>query len=372
MQIKERVFALDIGDLFLKFALCKKEENSLRAVLWGMEELNILFWHRPFERVWKFIEESYIKAQVAVSFSPSFLKTRLGTYLSLRKNPKEKLHEKEYNVLLKEVEEYGKNSFSKELALKLKVLQEDLVLKDIRIFQWSIDGYPVKNPTGFEGSQVKAEFMAHFLFKSYDEVVKAIPRKYKLEQPLVYPEVEGLLQFAFEKNQEGIFLDIGDKTTQLVVIKKERVLAIDELPFGGENMTRLLMDKLGMKVGSARELKEQYAKQMLSQELMLQLRHLFLPEVKNFVTLLKEKLGGFNILLPNHLILFGGGALMKEITEELEKENFTAIPFQGEVAVSLLFPKDMWEISNMNQVSNPQYTSLFLQFYAFQSHAQNS
>ena len=52
----DRIFAIDVGDLYLKFLFM---ENN-RAVLWGREELNVIFWRRPLEHIWEMVQNFFL------------------------------------------------------------------------------------------------------------------------------------------------------------------------------------------------------------------------------------------------------------------------------------------------------------------------
>ncbi len=59
-ETTKRFLALDIGDLYFKFAFFEKKAQQLRAVLWGAEELSAIFWRRSLERIWPTTQQKYV------------------------------------------------------------------------------------------------------------------------------------------------------------------------------------------------------------------------------------------------------------------------------------------------------------------------
>ncbi|MBI1971658.1 MAG: cell division FtsA domain-containing protein [Candidatus Wildermuthbacteria bacterium] len=358
--MKETIFALDIGDLFLKFTLCEKEGDRVRAVLWGMEELNEIFWHQPFERIWKLLGESGATLQkqgtplrVLVTFSPSVMKTRVTEYAYTRAHAKEAISQEEYAFTLKAIKAYVQDSLLQTVASQFGIVRQDLLLRDLHFMETTIDGYSVPRLLGFRGKEVSVRLLVSFVFKSYAQIGEAIPRFHRLPPPFFISEAEGIYRFVNSRHKEGIFIDIGDKTTHLIVAASGQLASVEELPFGGDIFTHVLTQALGMRRDSARAMKERYGMGMLSLEDQGRIRALFLPETQKFVTMITERLRLSETFLPQTIFLFGGGAALGEIKEEFEKEYF----------VSVLCPKDLWEISNLNQLTNPQYTPLLFALY---------
>ena len=359
LKRSNRIFAIDLGDLYLKFLFV---ENN-RAVLWGKEELNVIFWRRPMEHLWELVQDSFLswkekeEGTVVLGFSPSFLKARKANQALERTAPQTEITKDEANALTKEFEKRLVENSLEALEPQSGIRKEDVLLERFSVLERKIDGYPVPVLEGYKGRVVEFQGLGVFLLRSHKDMLNYMRSQYKLGIPLLSHTTESVFLFAKEKKIDGVFVDIGDSKTSLTLVMSEKLVFTDEIPSGGDNFTGVLARTLGMKQNIAREFKEKYVQGELSEDLRSRMRELFLPEAKNFSTLIEERLknAGLNISCP--VFLFGGGALLAEVKESLEEENRS---------ISLLLPKDVLPLKNFPASMNAQYTPLVLELY----HAQ--
>ncbi|MDP2637134.1 MAG: hypothetical protein Q8P03_00785 [bacterium] len=356
---QERIFAIDLGDLYLKFLFV---ENN-RAVLWGKEELNVIFWRRPLEHVWELVQDSFLswkkreEGKVVLGFSPSFLKACRASQALERTAPRTEITKEEEKALVLELEKRLTEGALEALSLRSGIQKEDVMLERLSILEKKIDGYPVPSLEGYKGRVVEFQGMGVFLLRSHKDMLNYMRSQYKLGIPLLSHTAESITLFAKEKGTDGLFVDIGDVKTSLALVTSGKLVFVDEIPAGGDSFTTVLAQSFGMKPNIAREFKEKYVAGTLSEDLRSRMRELFLPEAKNFSTLIEERLksAGFNISCP--VFLFGGGARLLEVKESLEEENRS---------ISLLLPKDVLPLESFPASMNAQYTPLMLELY----HAQ--
>lgn len=369
-ETAKKFLALDIGDLYFKFAFFEKKAQQLRAVFWGAEELDAIFWKRPLERIWSNIvswkkEKSFID-KVILTFSPSIFKAVLMPLSQDRKNPQNEINKEEEQSIKKEASHKAEEKMKEILFKRYGIAASDFVLQNLEILTMSIDGYHVSHLQGFRGTAVEFQFLGTFLSLKYVQRIHSLIFQYQLGEPVFIHGIQLIRAFAAMNKKDGIFIDLGDAITQIAIIKGGELLFIKELAWGGAILTRHLEDVLGMKENIAREFKEQYAAGKLSEGLRKKVRELFLPEVKKLVRLIKETMEAYGGVLPPEVLLFGGSSLLPELIESFKEDDFQGLPFIDAPQVGVLLPKDIAKIENFNQALNPLYTTLLLEYYATQ------
>ncbi|MDO8633374.1 MAG: hypothetical protein Q8O97_01215 [bacterium] len=351
----DRIFAIDVGDLYLKFLFMEKN----RAVLWGREELNVIFWRRPLEHIWEMVQNFFLswkekeQGSVVLGFSPSSLKASFVSH-TLSRQSSGPITAIEEQSLLKEFQKVLEGKALETLSQESGIRKEDFVLERFTVLEKKIDGYAVPSFKDFKGKEVTLRGLGVFLLRSHHEILEYIVRQYKLGAPLLSHEAESLTLFAKEKGLDALFLDVGDTHTSFSLVVEQSLALSDVLPFGGDRFTQILMRSLGMKANIAREFKEKYVKGQLSEDLRARIKELFLPEARNLVTLIQERMQKNGLAFSYPVFLFGGGALLEELKEAAQEQVQD---------VSLLLPKDVFAVQNFPPELNPQYTPLVLQVY---------
>lgn len=363
-QSKHNEFLLvDVGDLYLKYAFCEQEKDSLRVVLWGKEEINTIFWSHPFEKIWQKIQELYVswkntkpnsRHKVMLSFSSSVFKAHIATITLLRKNPNESIQKSEDEEIKDRIHKTAEEKIKKIIAEQHGIQQSDLVLENVRILSILIDGYEVPRMQGFGGSDIECKVLATFLFRERHETIKAMVSRDYLYAPQFIHEAEAIQSFSSVKKLNGIFIDIGDNTTQVTAVQNGELFFIEELKWGSDICTKILEQMLSMKENIAREFKDRYTKGELTEDLRNRVSGFFLPEFKKFAILIRGIIED-SFIASSSLFLFGGGALIPGLKEVLEEQHF---------GVSVLLPKDFGLFKDFDQALNPLYTPLFLEYYA--------
>ncbi|MBI1984911.1 MAG: pilus assembly protein PilM [Candidatus Wildermuthbacteria bacterium] len=362
---KERVLLIDVGDVYLKFAFCEKEERGYRVVLWGSEELNVIFWRRPLQTVWEVIERSYGSwgkysgsnlSKMVISFSPSVFKARVREFVFSRKDSKSAISREEENGFLSRVKEMLQHDVLDELSKSSGIREGEFMLKKIETMKFLIDGYEVPKLCGFEGREVRCFVLGTFLLRLYSTMLESMAREKKLQLPMLIHEAEALRVFSTLKGKNGIFIDMGDSMTQGIGVKNGEVLFVKEHRKGGDVFTHQLEQMLGMNAESAREFKKKYSRGQLSEDLRKRVSQLFLPEARNFGIMIEEWAQVCPSLLSEPFFLLGGGAQIPELKEFLAEKRDTEI----------LAPQDVQNVFSWNCSLDPQYTPLMLQFYGIQ------
>ena len=173
----------------------------------------------------------------------------------------------------------------------------------------------------------------------------------------------------------GIFLDFGGDTTQVYLLQKGKLENSEELKTGGRDVSKVFSEKLGLLEAEARVFKEKYANGELSHESDFKAREILKPCFDAWFKELQLCLEGFGKgkLLPSKFYFFGGSSVLPEL-KGIKDAVKQGMYFSSEPEISYLTPKDLFSLKpdfkldfkevNKTFENNPQFTPLFLIFYA--------
>lgn len=374
--------ALDIGSEAIKAFLFRKEGGKILLLGRSLQYLD------PF-RAWephlkididnkkdgksfgvKMVQEFVLKAvkevetlskqkvgDVIVTLSPLIFRAFLkNVEISRRDNNQQLISGKEEKAIFVQIQSKAKEFAAAEMLENLDFGQEELFFAQLKTIGITIDGYQVPSLQGFRGRDIKVTCLTSL-----------VPREYigKFCVPVFLPRLKpgrfrGLFHQAFYfgrpdlSYQDGIFIDIGGKATEIFVVKDKALSFVGQVMIGGADFTKIIADDLGVDEIRARELKENYAKGQLSHEVRLQLKEKFKPVIAKWVSEISGRLGEVQGSLSPSFFLFGGGALLPEFKEAIE-QGLSGIPLAGTPKVNLFLPKDLPGIENQEVlVNSPQ------------------
>jgi hypothetical protein len=111
---------------------------------------------------------------------------------------------------------------------------------------------------------------------------------------------------------QGILVDVGGATTDLICCRAGRPIMMDSLPTGGAALTRLLVRQWNLAPDRAEELKRAYSSGRLPAESKAQIREALAPGLQAWLGETEVAMARFNqddALAPHLFVLGGGGAL---------------------------------------------------------------
>jgi len=384
----EYFLALDIGTETVKVLMCS-DVASGPAKTGGKENKKIIihgatleyfdrfgvFNTKDFEveilrkAIFKTIKE--IRAETKVKTDKLFLglpvnilRARVVSQNFKRENQQETITEAEKNQIQTAVFNEVKKKLSKKFAQKLGFLPEDFYFSNLKILKIKIDGYEVSSLQGLKGRNLDFEVLAIFLPKYYLEKIKRICQSFNLKISKIVHSVENL-SYSFKEEKDAIFLDIGGEWTKFFLLERGKLTAISEFKKGGTDFTRKLYQILGTSFPMARVLKHDYSQSHLSKQMRRRVREILSDDIKNWFEILKKTLRKFSKkLLPSNIFLLGGGSLLPEIPEILEKGNWSSFSFLLKPEVKQIFPRDLKNLENKTKgLNSPQQIPLLLISY---------
>ncbi len=106
---------------------------------------------------------------------------------------------------------------------------------------------------------------------------------------------------------------MGDGTTQIIVVKDQKVVFVDQVPRAGKDFTFFLQETLRLGEHTAKDFKERYAAGDFSFLLRERVKKGFLDLAKELLNLVRDSLRRVEVSLPPSVLLFGGASRLPDI-----------------------------------------------------------
>jgi len=294
--------------------------------------------------------ENWKKLPIILGLPADVLKARVVWQTHVRSKDI-KISKIEERVILQKIIKNSKKDVSQKFSEESGILIEDISWINLKIIEIKINGYPASNIYGYNGKNFKFKVLAVFLPKRYLRNIEKIFKALRLNVLLIEHLANGLSCAWENKIINGTFIDVGGSITQVFLAKNSILEKVNEFGLGGEFFSQELSEDLGIDENSARNLKEKYANNFLSQNVRVKIKEILLPGKKLWHKNLLNKSKLINFSLNNRL--FGGSSLLPEVKELLPNSR-------------IVYPKDLKNINDKTKsLNSPQYTpSLLIAYYA--------
>lgn len=280
------------------------------------------------------------KLPILLGLSPDILKARVVWQSHNRLREVKVSQEEEKNILQRIIRRAKENIVSK-FSEESGILPRDIQWISLRILEIEVNGYPISSIYGCREKDLRFKVLAIFSLKHYLRDMEKIFKDLKLK---VF-KIEHLAgNLANKLGNDNILLDIGGKTTQIFLMKKGILEKVSEFASGGESFSYKLSQELGIDENSARDLKEKYANNLLTENVRAKIARILSSEKNLWYQSLQDKarlMNIRNISLNNKL--FGGSSLLPEIKELLPTAR-------------IIQPKDLKDIKDKTKsLNSPQF-----------------
>lgn len=373
-RAKEKYFlALDLGTEAIKGLLFEKVNGKITILKSSLQYFQPfgVFDSRFFETglvkktLSKTIEEITFQMDrkvrpkyTVLGLPANILKSQIFFKRLKRKNPKEKIQEKEAKSIINSILAKTQKDISQEFTQKTGILAKDIYFLDLKILEIKIDGYKVSQLLNFSGQDVDFRLISTFLLKYDLEKVKKDIQDLGFKILKIVDSAESLLSALGDKSLSGIFLDIGGKVSKIIIIKDGEIQRVSEFDGGGDDFSQILSQTLGISRAETEDLKVRYSKKNLSEGVRKRIKEIVLPTTKRWFNNLKGKLEEVQTsigVFPPVIFIFGGGSILPEVQEVLNEGDWGGLSFLGKPTADLLLPKDLKNIEDKTQsLTSPQ------------------
>ena len=320
---KNDILVLDIGTEAVKAVFCQsgKEKEGIRILDRALEyfeefgvfdgnEFDVLIIKKAILKAIEKINQK--KAEILISLPPNIFKARIAKLNFIREKPKEKISPKEQAVILNQIFDRARRKISRQFAKDFGILASDIQWIVFEILDIKIEGYSVHTLRGYRGKELEFKLLATFLPKHYFGSMEKIFKDLGLKISRIMHLAEALPSFFKDKISDGVFVDVGGKVSQLLILRNKQIVEIMEIDKGGEAFTEELSQTLGIDIESARVLKERYSSGDLSQGSAERLREVFSQQRRAW------QQEGLVHSFSSPIFLFGGGSLLPEIKKSFQ------------------------------------------------------
>jgi cell division protein FtsA len=246
--------------------------------------------------------------QMVVGLPASLLRGGAWPVAQRRSRPDRPVEERELRALLER---------ALRLAVNRLVEPEEtgwLVL-DAAPVSLTVDGRRVTDPVGFRGQELGAMVFASLARRETVQAWQTVARF--LEFSTLTLTAAPLALTTSLSGPQGILLDVGGATTDLIRWHGGGPVALDSLPIGGMALTRLLVQKWRLTLSQAERLKQAYAAAELDEEDRAEVLEVITPALRVWLEAVEATLTRMNEdeALPPQIYLLGGGSVLPEMAD---------------------------------------------------------
>jgi len=345
---KNYAISLDIGTEFVK-ALVFRLEGS-RATIVGrgkqrqrlsdMQGGRVTDISGVIENCEKALAEAFEESKVSpkqciVGIAGETVKGTTTSVHYQRQNSQEKISVRELKEIIEKVQAKAFDRTRSELAWETGQEEIDVKLVNSAIVDVKIDGYKVTNPVGFQGRDIQVGIFNAFAPIVHLGALQTIVEGLGLELLSIAAEPYAVARsVGLDDSSEfsSIFIDIGGGTTDIAVVRNGGVEGTRMFAIGGRVFTKSIADAFDQGFAEAEKIKIDYSLGHIPEdsEVRKKVKKAIETDCEVWLTGVELALEEFsNVdLLPSKILLCGGGSLLPDIKEYLEKKSWTKrLPF---------------------------------------------
>ena len=289
-----------------------------------------------------------------------------GTTITVRvkrKNPNNPMTIEEIENIIKLVQQRAQDKARQQLSWELGGKDIEVRLVNSALVSIDIDGYPVTNPVGFQGSDVIVQLFAAFAPMIHIGALERTAQQLDLDLLAVAAEPFAVSRSVIgddpNASMSAILMDIGGGTTDIAVINDGGVKGTKMFVIGGRAYTKSIEKELGVDFGEAEELKLGLVSNKTPSQKLPAVESALHKTLDVWIGGVELALSEFPKLdhLPNRILLCGGGSSLDMVLEELEQTKwYRQLPFTKQPTVQYIKPSQVVGIvDKTGQVNDHTY-----------------
>jgi len=356
--------ALDIGTEFVKALVFKIGEGGKAYVVgWGrqrqrlgdMQGGTVTDISGVVENCAKALDAAeemagVIATSCVIGIAGELVKGTTTTVHYERLRPNIKIDYNELKNIVNKIQTRVFEEARKQLAWETGHEEIDVKLVNASVVDVKIDGYRVTNPIGFQGKEVSVGVFNAFAPMVQLSALQTVASDLDLDLMTITAEPYAVAR-SFGSHEAGefnaIFIDIGGGTTDIAVVSNGGLEGTRMFAIGGRSFTRRLASTLNVPFSRAEEIKLAYAEDLLKEKSKKIVRNALYSDATVWRSGVELALSEFNDLdlLPNRIMLCGGGSALPEIKEVLSETGwYKDLPFSKKPSIHFIKPSDIVNI----------------------------
>lgn len=355
--------ALDIGTEYAKSLIFRVEDGKgyvvgtgrQRQRLSDMQGGAVTDIHGVVQNCQRSLERAAEQAgimptQVIMGIAGELVKGNTTTIKYTRPNPKTNITLEELKDIISKVQRRAFDRARQILSWETGHEEIDVKLVNAAVVDVKIDGYKVTNPLGFQGREMQVGIFNAFAPIVHLGAMQTIAAELGLDLLSVVADPYALAKSVGPKEStefSAIFIDIGGGTTDIAVVRQGGVEGTKMFALGGRSFTKRIAIVMGTSFEEAEETKLMYSAKQLSEEEQSLIKKGLETDCQVWFSGVELTLEEFaNIdLLPSKIMMCGGGSNLPDLTETLEKTEWSKnLPFARQPTVHFIKPGDVENI----------------------------
>lgn len=369
----DTILALDIGTEFVKAVIARQTKDH------GLDIIGVGKAHQDSSNMYagaiadipgvaSVCEKALSQAEkmagttsklTVVGIAGELIKGNTSTVRYRRKNGNKPLSEQEMALIIKRVQDRAGEQARKEIADETNNPNVEVRLINSAIVSITIDGYKISNPIGFKGTDVVLQFYTAFAPLVHISAIEKVCAELSLDLLAVAVEpfavCRACLGDELDSNFSGIVMDIGGGTTDIAVVDDGGVEGTKMFGIGGRSFTHQIAEALGVDFDTAEKYKLSVNNPTkvpadLRDKMLLAIQRNLAVWLSGVQITLEE----FQLteMLPNKILLCGGGAGLGELQEVLSTTDwFKELPFARRPIIHLVESADIPGVHNLTQTT---------------------
>lgn len=370
--IENYVVGLDIGTEYVKALIAKINGDSLEIVGVGRAHQDISDMHSgaiaDIAGVVKNCEEALADAEdqaglqakrAVIGIAGELVKGVTNTIRYRRPQPDKPLDVAEMEFIIEKVQERAQGKAQAQIALETGNEEVEVKLVNSALVSIHIDGYKVSNPIGFQGRDVAVQIYTAFAPMVHIGALERVADELALELVAVAAEPfavsRSVLGNDASSNFTAILADIGGGTTDIAVVNDGGVEGTKMFGIGGRSFTRTIANEMDLNYTDAEKLKVNVENAQIKPTVKKQVEEAVDKTLEVWLAGVELALSEFDSVdhLPNRILLCGGGASLKQLTEALaERDWWKELPFTKRPSVHHISPHDVIGITDTTGVAS--------------------
>jgi len=290
-----------------------------------------------------------------VGIAGELVKGTTTTVRVVRKQPKKPLDMAEVERIIKLVQERAEAKAREQLAWELGGKKIDVRLVNSAVVSIEIDGYPVTNPVGFQGSDVMVQLYTAFAPLIHIGALERTAEQLDIDLIAVAAEPFGVARSVVGDDPTGsisaILIDVGGGTTDIAVVNDGGVQGTKMFGIGGRAFTRSIERNMSVSFDEAEQLKLGLSNGKVPSKQVERVEAALGKTLDVWISGVELALSEFTKLdhLPHNVYLCGGGSSLQLLVDRLHDGNwYTKLPFTRKPIIEHINPD---QIVGMNDLT---------------------
>ncbi len=292
-------------------------------------------------------QAGFLPTQAIMGIAGELVKGTKTTIHHIRSSPKTKIQLAELKEMIAQVQRQAFDQTRAQLVMETGHEEIDVRLVHAAVVDVRIDGYKVSNPLGFQGREVQIGVFNVFAPIVHLGALQTIADELELDLLSIVAEPYAVARAqGSEVGAEfsAIFVDIGGGTTDIAIVRNGGLEGTKMFALGGRAFTKRVAAVTGLSFSEAEETKLSYSAGELTDDRAGKVKKALADDASVWLGGVELTLSEFSNLdlLPNRILLCGGGSGLPEIVSYLRTKDWSKhLPFARQPTIHYLQPKDV-------------------------------